>query len=91
MSSRIKFFKDVAQAMETHKFLNMRGIKSYLRERAPSTVASGEEPFVADYLSFVTKTKRRQDSSYCLNLAAHGETSVLGNPFHNGRHSRKTF
>ena len=48
MSSRIKFFKDVAQAMETHKFLNMHGIKSYLRERSPSTVASGEEPFGAD-------------------------------------------
>ena len=36
MSSRIKFFKDVAQAIKTHKFLNMRGIKSYLRERSPS-------------------------------------------------------
>ena len=48
MSSRIKFFRDVSQAMETHKFLNMRGIKSYLRERSPSTVAAGEEPYGAD-------------------------------------------
>ena len=48
MSSRIKFFRDVTQAMETHKFLNMRGIKSYLRERSPSTVAPSEEPYGAD-------------------------------------------
>lgn len=48
MSCRIKFFRDVSQAIETHKFLNMRGIKSYLRERSPSTVAQGEEPYGAD-------------------------------------------
>jgi hypothetical protein len=48
MSSRVKFFRDGTQAHETRQFLNTRGIKSYLRERSPSTVKPGEEPFGFD-------------------------------------------
>ncbi len=48
MSSRVKFFRDSVQANETRRFLNTRGIKSYLRERTPTTVSPGEEPFGYD-------------------------------------------
>lgn len=48
MSSRVKFFRESVQAHETREFLNMRGIKSYLRERTPTTVEQGENPFGYD-------------------------------------------
>lgn len=48
MSSRVKFFREHLQANETRQFLNTRGIKSYLRERTPTTVALGEAPFGFD-------------------------------------------
>ncbi len=48
MSCRIRFFRDGKQAKETRQFLNGRGIKSYLRERSPSTVVPGEEPYGFD-------------------------------------------
>jgi hypothetical protein len=48
MSARIKFFRDGIQARETRQFLNGRGIKSYIRERTPTTVAPGEEPYGYD-------------------------------------------
>ena len=48
MSCRIKYFREKNQADETRRFLNMRGIKSYLRERTASTVAAGEESFGVD-------------------------------------------
>lgn len=50
MSGRIKFFRDREQANETRQFLNTHGIKSYTRERTPSTVMPGEEPFGFDLL-----------------------------------------
>jgi hypothetical protein len=48
MGCRIRFFRDGNQARETRQFLNTRGVKSYLRERTPSTVVPGEEPFGFD-------------------------------------------
>lgn len=48
MSSRIKFFRENMQAQETRQFLNTHGIKSYLRERTPTTVKQGEDPFGFD-------------------------------------------
>ncbi len=48
MSTRIKFFRERDQVHNTHQFLNTRGIKSYIRERAPSTTAQGEEPYGFD-------------------------------------------
>ncbi len=48
MSSRVKFFRESTQAHETRQFLNTRGIKSYIRERTPTTVAKGEDPFGYD-------------------------------------------
>lgn len=50
MSGRIKFFREREQANETRQFLNTRGIKSYTRERTPSTVMPGEEPYGYDVL-----------------------------------------
>lgn len=50
MSFRIKFFRSGDQVQETKQFLNMRGIKSYTRERTPSTVMPGEEPYGFDLL-----------------------------------------
>jgi hypothetical protein len=48
MSSRIKFFLDKGQAQATREFLNAHGIKSFLRERTSSTIASGEMPYGVD-------------------------------------------
>ena len=48
MSTRIKFFRESAQAQESREFFNAHGIKTYLRERSPSTVAPGEEAFGTD-------------------------------------------
>ncbi|GEM_PF-4473327 len=48
MSTRIKFFRDGGQAQETRQFFNTHGIKTYLRERSPSTVTPGEETFGTD-------------------------------------------
>jgi len=42
MSGRIKFFREREQANETRQFLNTRGIKTYTRERTPSTVYATE-------------------------------------------------
>jgi hypothetical protein len=50
MSGRIKFFRDREQANETRQFLNIRGIKNYTRERTPTTVMPGEEPYGYDLL-----------------------------------------
>jgi hypothetical protein len=50
MSGRIKFFRNGEQANETRQFLNMRGIKTYTRERTPSTVMPGEELYGYDLL-----------------------------------------
>jgi hypothetical protein len=50
MSGRIKFFREREQANETRQFLNTRGIKSYTRERTPSTVTPGEAPYGYDVL-----------------------------------------
>ncbi len=65
MSCRIKFFRDGTQAKETRQFLNMRGIKSYLRERSPSTVAPGEEPFGVDV--FVLRDEDLEEARQLLN------------------------
>lgn len=48
MSTRIKFFRESSQAQESREFFNAHGIKTYLRERSPSTVQSGEEAFGTD-------------------------------------------
>ena len=48
MANRIKFFRNKEQIGETERFLNTRGIKCFIRERSPGTVASGEEPFGFD-------------------------------------------
>ncbi len=50
MSGRIKFFREREQANETRQFLNTRGIKTYTRERTPSTVMPGEEAYGYDVL-----------------------------------------
>ncbi len=65
MSCRIKFFRDVTQAKETRQFLNTRGIKSYLRERSPSTVLPGEEPFGVDV--FVLRDEDIEEARQLLN------------------------
>lgn len=48
MSSRIRFFHERESAQETHEFLNMHGIKSFIRERTPSTVQPDEVPYGFD-------------------------------------------
>ena len=48
MSTRIKFFRDGNQAIETRQFLSTQGIKSYIRERSSSRVTFGQESFGYD-------------------------------------------
>lgn len=64
MTCRIKFFRDGKQARETRQFLNTHGIKSYLRERSPSTVIPGEEPFGFDV--FILKDDDIEDAKQLL-------------------------
>ena len=76
MTCRSKFFRDGKQAKETRQFLNTRGIKSYLRERSPSTVTPGEEPFGFDV--FILKDEDIDEARQLLSYefgAGWGETA----------------
>lgn len=48
MSSRIRFFREPERAQATREFLIGHGIKTFIRERSPSTVQEGEEPYGFD-------------------------------------------
>jgi len=48
MSSRIRFFREPERAKATREFLIGHGIKTFIRERSPSTVQEGEEPYGFD-------------------------------------------
>ena len=48
MSSRVRFFREIESAKMTREFLTTHNIKNFIRERSPSTVAPGEEPYGFD-------------------------------------------
>lgn len=48
MSSRIRFFREAEPAKLTREFLTSHNIKNFIRERSPSTVTQGEEPYGFD-------------------------------------------
>lgn len=48
MSSRIRFFRETEKAQATREFLVGHGLKTFIRERSPSTVKEGEEPYGFD-------------------------------------------
>ncbi len=48
MSSRVRFFREAEKANTTREFLTLHNIKNFIRERSPSTVTQGEEPYGFD-------------------------------------------
>jgi len=76
MSTRIKFFRNELELRETFRFLNSHGIKTYIRNRTPSTVAPGEEAFGFDL--FVLRDADVEEARQLLDYefgSQYGETT----------------